>query len=372
MVRAIRIVHIIHALNVGGMEQWVVRFCLFLRGRGHQCEVICLRERGKLADGLEQQGIPVTHIKMAPGVSSLYPKRLVQHIRHVKPDILHAHSGVWHKAALAAYFSGLPLVYTVHGLGGLGNGARLIHWRERISAKLTDAIVAVSPEVYDRLCRLYNSEAHDIRLIVNGVTDLGGCGDNALSEAWAKPGCSVVGMVARFEPPKDYQTLVLAAVKVKKRVPTAQFILVGEGPQQREIERLIAQKGAGTYVHVLGYRSDISAILKRLDVFVLSSVSEGAPIALLEAMSAQRPIVATAVGGTPGLLANGECGLLVPPGDVEAMAQAIVELLTNKTKAGELARRARERFLREYTIDRMGERYLELYEKAIAQHREKT
>jgi glycosyltransferase involved in cell wall biosynthesis len=179
-------------------------------------------------------------------------------------------------------------------------------------------------------------------------------------------------MVARFEPPKDYQTLVLAAVKVKKRVPTAQFILVGEGPQQREIERLIAQKGAGTYVHVLGYRSDISAILKRLDVFVLSSVSEGAPIALLEAMSAQRPIVATAVGGTPGLLANGECGLLVPPGDAQAMAQAIVELLTNKTKAGELARHARERFMQEYTIDRMGERYLEVYDKAIAQHGKKT
>jgi glycosyltransferase involved in cell wall biosynthesis len=103
-----------------------------------------------------------------------------------------------------------------------------------------------------------------------------------------------------------------------------------------------------------------------LDVFVLSSLSEGAPIALLEAMSAQRPIVATAVGGIPALLANGECGLLVPPGDVEAMAQAILELLTNKAKAQELARRARERFLREYTIDRMGEQYLELYREAAS------
>jgi glycosyltransferase involved in cell wall biosynthesis len=125
-------------------------------------------------------------------------------------------------------------------------------------------------------------------------------------------------------------------------------------------------------VHFLGLRRDVPALLHHLDVFVLSSRIEGESLAILEAMSAQRPIVATAVGGTPGLLANGECGLLVPPGDVEAMAQAIVELLTNKTKAGELARRARERFLREYTIDRMGERYLELYEKAIAQHREKT
>jgi glycosyltransferase involved in cell wall biosynthesis len=92
---------------------------------------------------------------------------------------------------------------------------------------------------------------------------------------------------------------------------------------------------------------------------VLSSRIEGESLAILEAMSAQRPIVATAVGGTPGLLANGECGLLVPPGDAQAMAQAIVELLTNRAKAQELARRARERFLQEYTIDRMGERYVE-------------
>jgi glycosyltransferase involved in cell wall biosynthesis len=109
-----------------------------------------------------------------------------------------------------------------------------------------------------------------------------------------------------------------------------------------------------------------------MDVFVLSSHSEGLSLAILEAMSAQRPIVATAVGGTPGLLANGECGLLVPPGDPQAMARAILELLTNKAKAQELARRARERFLREYTIDRMGERYLEVYDKAIAQHGKKT
>jgi glycosyltransferase involved in cell wall biosynthesis len=365
MVHSMRVVHVIHALNIGGMEQWVVRFCLFLRRRGHYCEVVCLRERGKLADTLERQGIPVTLIKLMPGASSLYPMRLIQHIRQVKPDIIHAHSGVWYKAALAACFSGVPLVYTVHGLNGLSNGGRRLHWRERISSKMTNAIVAVSPAVYDQLCRLYGSKSDDIRLIVNGVADIGGRTDSDLNESWAEDGHLVVGMVARFEPPKDYHTFVLAAMEVSKRMQTTQFVLVGEGPQQREIERLIAQKGAGSYIRVLGYRSDVSAILKRLDVFVLSSLSEGAPIALLEAMSAQRPIVATAVGGIPALLANGECGLLVPPGNVEAMAQAILELLTNKTKAQELARRARERFLQEYTIDRMGERYLELYLRAV-------
>ena len=135
---------------------------------------------------------------------------------------------------------------------------------------------------------------------------------------------------------------------------------------------MIHQEQLEDCVHLLGYRQDIPYLLHAMDVFVLSSHSEGLSLAILEAMSAQRPIVATAVGGTPDLLANGECGLLVPPGDVQAMAQAILELLTNQTKAQELARRARERFLQEYTIDRMGERYLELYEKAMAQRKGKT
>jgi glycosyltransferase involved in cell wall biosynthesis len=254
VVRSMRVVHVIHALNIGGMEQWVVRFCLFLRRRGHYCEVICLRERGKLADTLEREGIPVTLIKLTPGASSLYPMRLIQRIRQVKPDVIHAHSGVWYKTALAACFSGVPLVYTVHGLHGLGDGGRCLHWRELISSKMTDTIVAVSPAVYDLVCRLYGSKSGDIRLIVNGVADLGGRTDSDLNEAWAEEEHSVVGMVARFEPPKDYHTFVLAAMEVSKRMQTTEFVLVGEGPQQREIERLIAQKGAGSYIRVLGYR----------------------------------------------------------------------------------------------------------------------
>jgi len=107
-------------------------------------------------------------------------------------------------------------------------------------------------------------------------------------------------------------------------------------------------------------------LLHHLDVFVLSSRYEGESLAVLEAMSAQRPIVATAVGGTPGLLENGKCGLLVPPGDDASMAMAILELLENKRKAEELARRARERFLKEYTIDRMGEKYLHLYRHIVS------
>jgi glycosyltransferase involved in cell wall biosynthesis len=174
-------------------------------------------------------------------------------------------------------------------------------------------------------------------------------------------------MVARFdEHLKDQPTLVRAMARVRKRAPQAHLVLVGDGPKRNEVERLVAQIGLEENVHFLGMRPDVAVLLHHLDVFVLSSRYEGESLAVLEAMSAQRPIVATAVGGTPGLLENGKCGLLVPPGDDASMAMAILELLENKRKAEELARRARERFLKEYTIDRMGEKYLHLYRHIVS------
>lgn len=118
-------------------------------------------------------------------------------------------------------------------------------------------------------------------------------------------------------------------------------------------------------MHLLGLRRDVADILHALDVFVLSTHSEGMSLAILEAMSAQRPIVATDVGGNSILLDGGKCGILVPPRDPHALAEAILELLTNREKAQQLARNARQRFLEHFTIDAMGKRYLEVYQRAI-------
>jgi len=182
----------------------------------------------------------------------------------------------------------------------------------------------------------------------------------------------VIGMVGRFDlQHKDQGTLIRALRIVRLTIPDAQLVFIGDGPNRATMEQLAEELGLSNCVHFLGFREDVSVLLHHLDVFVLSSRIEGESIAVLEAMSAQRPIVATAVGGTPGLLANGECGLLVPPKDPQAMAQAIVQLLQNKEKAQDLAQRARQRFLEEYTIHRMGNRYVELYERSLQERRRK-
>jgi phosphatidylinositol alpha-1,6-mannosyltransferase len=168
---------------------------------------------------------------------------------------------------------------------------------------------------------------------------------------------------------KSVDTLIEAVGLLQQEGTAVRMDIVGDGDQSAYLERVASQSLEAYTYCFYGFQTDPAAIhpfYVQADIFVLCSVSEGLPRVVLEAMARGVPVVATAVGGTPGLLANGECGLLVPPGDAPAMAQAIVELLTNKTKAGELARRTRERFLREYTIDRMGERYLEVYYQAIS------
>lgn len=363
--RVYSVLHIVHALNIGGMERWIVQFCLWLKHRGHQCSVVCLRETGKLASTLQNEDIEVIHIALTPGFSSIYPLQLLRYIRKARPDVIHAHSGVWYKSALASYFTGVPLVCTQHG--AFEPGRR--DWRTNISVRCARSVVAVSYDVLNNLRSAFPKQVDKLHFIPNGIADTLSDDTSKCDETWLADEGAVVGMVARFEPPKDYHTMVEAAVKVHQAYPGAQFVLVGEGPQQLEIQQKVSSLGAERYIHLLGARSDVPCILRRLRVFVLSSLSEGMPISVIEAMSAQRPIVATDVGGNPILLDGGKCGILVPPRDPRALAEAILELLTNQEKAQQLARNARQRFLEHFTIDAMGKRYLEVYQQAIEEFR---
>jgi len=365
-----RVVQVLAGLGAGGAERLVLHLSCWLQGQGHVVEVVNICPETTLQSDFDAAGVRVRNLRLAPYVSQWYPGAFVGYLRHFRPDVVHCHNMAWLKTAAACRWTRTPCVFTLHNYHA--DWLRKHRKRLRWAAGATDYFVGVAPGIENLFVDILGVPEEKTLYIRNGVPDI------HMSEPvevdWQLPeDTTKVGMVGRFDGhQKDQETLVRAMALVREQVPKLHLVFVGDGPNRTNVEKLVSQLGMGHHVHFLGLRRDVPALLHHLDVFVLSSRIEGESLAILEAMSAQRPIVATAVGGTPGLLANGECGLLVPPGDVEAMAQAILELLTNQTKAQELARRARERFLREYTIDRMGERYLELYEKAIAQHREKT
>jgi glycosyltransferase involved in cell wall biosynthesis len=359
-----RILQVLAGLHLGGAEQLVADLSAWLQARGHTVLVANLTAEKAMLPAFEARQVRVLQV-LVPGIlSRFYPHRLVSLIRRFQPDVVHCHNAAWLKTASACRWTRTPCVFTLHSYhdGWLRSHRMWLRW----AATVTDYCVGVAPGIEKLFVDILGVPEERTLYIRNGVLDIHRL--DPIDVDWEVPKqAKTVGMVGRFdEHQKDQATLVRAMAMVCKQVPDVHLVFIGDGPRRAEVEQLASQVGVRDCVHFLGLRRDVPTLLHHLNVFVLSSRIEGESLAILEAMSAQRPIVATAVGGTPGLLANGECGLLVPPGDAQAMAQAILELLTNKTKAQVLARRARERFLQEYTIDRMGERYLELYTEAAS------
>lgn len=363
--RPLRIIQVLAGLQLGGAERLTASLAGWLRSRGHEVLVANLTGNRALLHAFQQEGVAVVQAQNRGPLSRFYPARLVHLIRRFRPDVVHCHNTAWLKTAMACRWAHVPCVFTLHGF----HHKWLLEqrrWLRRV-ARHTIYCVGVAPGIESLFVEVLGVPSSRALYIHNGVPDI--WTEQPPQGEWKAPipdGAVVLGMVGRFDGQwKDQSTLVRAVQVARQSVPNLHLVLIGDGPYQPAVEALVREIGAGEYVHFLGLRDDVAMLLHHLHLFVLSSTKEGESLAILEAMSAQRPIVATAVGGTPGLLANGECGVLVPPGDVRAMAQAIVDLSTNRDKAQELAQRARQRFLREYTIDRMAERYLGVYWSAI-------
>jgi glycosyltransferase involved in cell wall biosynthesis len=178
-------------------------------------------------------------------------------------------------------------------------------------------------------------------------------------------GVPLVGTVGRFRPQKGLADLLAAMVQVRHLIPSARLLLVGGGELLDDLETKALSSGLGTAVTFAGMRSDVPKILAALDVFVSSSLWEGMPNAILEAMAAGLPVVATAVGGTPEVVEDGVTGLLVPPGDPKALAEAIACLLQDIDLRQQMGQAGRGRVTQHFSIERMVERTQTLYEQLL-------
>jgi glycosyltransferase involved in cell wall biosynthesis len=152
----------------------------------------------------------------------------------------------------------------------------------------------------------------------------------------------LVGIVARLVPIKNHRLFLQAAQVVAEAMPQARFLVVGDGELREELEAYACDLGLDGKILFTGWRRDLPSLYADLDVVALTSINEGTPVSLIEAMAAGVPVVATAVGGVPDVVAEGEAGYLVESGDAEGMAQAIIELLRNPEKAKEMGQRGRE------------------------------
>jgi glycosyltransferase involved in cell wall biosynthesis len=179
-------------------------------------------------------------------------------------------------------------------------------------------------------------------------------------------GGKVVGMMARMFPPKNHALFLQAAALISQTAPQTRFAFLGDGPLKTRLEELSREFGLESETIFLGEQQDVGTYLSAFDIAVLSSDTEGCSNSLLEAMALGIPVVATDVGGNREVVSPGESGLLVPPGDAEALAKAIIMLLENPRLAKSMGEQARQRVITEFSLERMVSQYQSLYEDTLA------
>jgi glycosyltransferase involved in cell wall biosynthesis len=331
------------------------------------------RSAGAHADAvarLRAAGIGVLELDRRDRFDALAWRPFLRLLRSGDVDVLHAHKfgpNLW--ATSFARLVDVPVV-VAHEHTWSFEGARLRRVLDRrLIATGCDAFVAVSERDRERMIELEGIPAERLRFIPNGIPapaprfEPGG---DVRAELGIPAGAPVVGAVGVFRAQKDFGSLVRAHAALLERQPDAQLVIVGDGPERAAVEALVARLGIGDRVRFPGIRADAVRLAAAFDVAVNCSLFEGSSLAILEFMALGRPIVASDVGGTPDLLAQGEAGVLVPPTDVAALATAIGDLLGDPTHARALGERARVRQQEEYDIDVQARRLEALYEELLA------
>lgn len=363
------ITHVVENLNRGGLERVVLDLVKLQQQQGHRCQVVCLFERGTLAHELDAAGIPVHACDKHRGFDLKALSCVRRLIRGHHTDVLHSHNAVAHYlAALASLGLGVDrFINTRHGMGGMRrwNRAEMLY---RASLARTDAVAMVCEAACNGAIERRLVPRHKLRVVPNGLrvqefTVASPAARERLRQALGlSPQTRLVGTVGRLNWAKDQASLIRAFRRVHAQLPDSALLLVGDGRLRPELEACARDEGIAGAVRFLGDRSDVRELLQGLDVFALSSVSEGYSMALLEASATALAIVATDVGGNREIVQHGVTGSIVPAHDVEALAQAILGLLRNPEHAARLGAAARTMMEAGGSLEAMALRYAALYE----------
>jgi glycosyltransferase involved in cell wall biosynthesis len=360
---------LIKGLGRGGAEQLLLSGAPHLNADKFDYEVAYLLPRKRaLVTDLERENTPVHCLHGGQGLR--WVQRLRALVRGRGIDLVHAHLPLPAIGARMGLMGLVPIVCTEHNVWSRYHWAT--YWANMLTYARNDHVFAVSDEVRRSIrypAGLQYMRMPPVETLHHGI-------DHSLLPQWAETdgvreelgipvGAPAVGMVANFKTHKAHEVLLRAMISVRSEVPGTHLVLVGQGPLEADVRRLADHLGLNGSVTFTGQREDAQRIAATFDVFALSSIQEGFPIAVIEAMALGRPVVATAVGGVPELIRDGDSGFLVPVGNHRALAERITALLRDPSKRARIGEAARAR-AKDFDIRNAVHRMEQVYEELLA------
>ena len=360
--RPVRVVFVVPNLLFGGAERHVATLLPAMDRDRFEPTVVCLNQGGHLFGDLVEEGVPAIDLQRGKREVPATVVDLVRTLRRIRPDVVICRGFTAEAIGrLAAVLARVPArVVWMHNCGDIRPRSRAHRVIDRLLRPITTAVYGVAHTQVSYLVDQLGYDAQRVRIIHNGVV-LGeveppGGGATTRADVRAEFGFAtdapLIGSVAMLREEKGHDPLLQAFRLVLEDEPRARLLLVGDGPLRHALRARAEELGVVEQVVFTGNRSDVPRLLRALDVFTLCSRTECFPMSVLEAMAASRPVVCTAVGGVPEMVAHGETGTLVPPGQPRALAEALLDLLRDPDGATRLGRAGRSRVEGEFTLDR--------------------
>ena len=317
-----------------------------------------------------RRGYPIELFRMKPGPNIFGAAQILKFAKNYKCDILHSHGykGNILLGLLPADIRKIPLVSTIHGWTSTNIFSRIAFYEilDRFILRFLDAVVFVNKNIVHNFNfpeKLINS----FSFIDNGIDDTPIQPKQLIPDVlnFCRKSPKLIGSIGRLSQEKGFSFLLDSFSELFKRDDDVRLIILGDGPLKNNLQKQISSLNIDDFVYMPGYVDDASQYLQFFDMLVIPSLQEGLPITLLEAMRAKTLIIASSVGGIPDALDNGNCGILVPPGNVPVLTKTLYSALIEKQNHTPMLHNAYTRFIDKYSSSRMASQYLELYRSLL-------
>ncbi len=365
-----KILHLISSSGLFGAENVLLTLAKCFNKEGARAVVGAIRDsrnpRVELIEKAKGEGLPVAVFDSRGRFDLGTVAKLIRYIKENAIDVLHTHN---YKSdtigLLAAKLTGRPLVATAHGFTEVTQTVGFYEELDRFLLKtFFDRVVVVTDKVLPH-CPVFKK-----RVISNGLDASKFLPDPKAAEAVRKefnirPGDFVIGTIGRLSKEKNQLMLLEAAVDLVYTHPSVKFLIVGEGPEEYSLKHFVQNKNIADKIVFTGLIRDVVPVYQTMDAFVLSSVTEGVPLTILEAMASRVPVVATRVGGIPEIIEDGKTGFLVASKDVQALKAKLENLIRDRGLGQQLAEAGFHFVKQEYSLEKMCESYRKVYDELL-------